>query len=300
MFSYVAYGLGIRSELPLPELVRSEEVADVIIRLGSVERLPSNLCGTGVGFRVTSEGVYHYLEDVGAFLVRSGREIIVDPVQGVEEGVLRLCILGFVLGVLLHQRGLLVLHASAITVNGGTVVFLGGSGWGKSTTAAALHACGHSIVADDVVALDASDNGIPLVLPALPRLKLCHEAAAYLGYDLDKLTIFDQQDERLECSIPHEFTHTPLPLRRIYVLAEGTNQEVEPLRPQEAFVELVRHSYPPVVRLLEATGAAASHFHQCACLASCVPICRLKRQLSLSALPGLLRLIEEDLALTIY
>ena len=67
----------------------------------------------------------------------------------------------------------------------------------------------------------------------------------------------------------------PLLLRRIYVLAEGQANEIEPLRPQEALVELVRHSY--VARLLEATGTASSHFLQCASLANRVPICRLKR-----------------------
>jgi len=34
--SYVAYGLGIHSVLPLPELVAKEVVVDVVVRLGKV------------------------------------------------------------------------------------------------------------------------------------------------------------------------------------------------------------------------------------------------------------------------
>jgi hypothetical protein len=37
VYSYVAYGLGIRSALPLPELVARETVTDVAVRLGKVE-----------------------------------------------------------------------------------------------------------------------------------------------------------------------------------------------------------------------------------------------------------------------
>src|SRR5262249_13261988 len=90
------------------------------------------------------------------------------------------------------------------------------------------------------------------------------------------------------------FLQVPLPLQRIYVLAFGEESEVEPLQPQEAFQELVRHSY--AVRQLWATGTAPSHLQQCARLASCVPIFRLKRQRSLDALADLARFVEEDVA----
>lgn len=295
MFSYFVYGLGIRSALPLPELECSETGIDVVVRLGKVGHLPSEVTPEGTRFRVSAEEVCFFYAEVGAFLVRR-EEIVVDPAKGVEERVLRLFILGPALAALLHQRGLLVLHASAVTVNGGTVAFLGGSGWGKSTLATALYARGHSVVADDVTAVQV-DGGSPTVLPGFPQLKLWPEAAAASGYIPEALPRLHPRLEKRAFCVTRRFSQSPLPLRRIYVLAEGTHQEVEPLRPQEALVELVRHSY--TARLLESTGTAASHFLQCARLANRVPICRLKRPRSLAALPDLARLVEEDIARTL-
>jgi len=49
MYSYIAYGLGIRSALPLPELTVGEAAQDVVLRLGKVDRLPSDLDDEGGG-----------------------------------------------------------------------------------------------------------------------------------------------------------------------------------------------------------------------------------------------------------
>ena len=296
MFSYTAYGLAIRSALPLPELVAGEAGAsvDVVVRLGSLGRRPPEIDNREGCFHATSEEAYLFWRGIGTFMVRGGHEIVVEPAPGVEERVLRLFVLGSALGVLLHQRGLLVLHASVVGVSGGAVAFLGGSGWGKSTTAAAMHMRGHGILTDDVAALDVDGMGNPIVLPAFPRLKLCVEAAASLGFDLETLTMFDPEDERREYRVTHGFLQAPLPLKRIYVLDEGMRQEIEPLRPQEAFVELVRHSY--AVGHLGAVGATREHFRQCARIADSVSISRLKRQRSVSVLPDVARLVKEHIA----
>ena len=138
---------------------------------------------------------------VGAFLVRGGKEIIVDAISGVEESLIRLPLLGMVLAAVLQQRGLLVLHASAVAFNGDAVAFLGGSGWGKSTLAATLYARGHPLVADDLVAVDVGGRENPIVLPGFPQLKLLPEAAAAsLGDDAELLprlaSGFDKRSHR--------------------------------------------------------------------------------------------------------
>jgi hypothetical protein len=184
------------------------------------------------------------------------------------------------------------LHASAVAVEDGAVAFLGDCGSGKSTTAGVLHAHGYAVVADDVTAIQI-DQVRPMVQPGYPQLKLWPSVAAALGYSPETLPRLHAQLEKRAFLATRGFQHRPLPLRRIYVLAEGLSQDIERLRPQEALVELVRHSYG--IHWLQTTNAS-SHFLHCARLTKNVTTCRLRRPQSLSALPDLARMVEEDLA----
>ncbi len=89
-----------------------------------------------------------------------------------------------------------------------------------------------------------------------------------------------------------DFRQDPLPLGRLYVLADGVAPEIELLTPREAFVKVVRHSYLDC--LLQATGTTASHFRQCGALVTRVPVRRLTRPRVLHELPALAHLIEND------
>jgi hypothetical protein len=83
---------------------------------------------------------------------------------------------GPVLGTLLRLRGILALHGSAIVGARGAVAFLGASGVGKSTLAAAFAARGCPVLADDVVAFQETRGWF--VLPAHGQLRVSAEAAA--------------------------------------------------------------------------------------------------------------------------
>src|SRR5882724_9280306 len=110
MYCYVGYGLGIRSALPLPELTVGDAAPEVELRLGTVARELLEFDAEGDGIWASADEACRYLANVGAVLVRRGREIIIDPDPGVDERVLRLSILGPAFSLLLHQRDLFVLH----------------------------------------------------------------------------------------------------------------------------------------------------------------------------------------------
>lgn len=295
MFTYTAYGLCIQSVLQLPELVAVEAAPDVVIRLGRVGHMPPVVAAEGCSLWATPKEARLFYQQIGSVIVRNGREMVVEPAAGVDERVLRLVILGPALAMLLHQRNLLVLHANTVSINGGAVVFLGRTGQGKSTIAAALYSRAHGIVSDDVTAIRVG-NTSPAAYPGFPRLKLWPETAASMGDDLEKLPRLRPWLEKRDRRTVRGFPKTSLPLKRIYVLMDGTRQEIAPLRPHEAIMALVRNSYPVVANLLKATGTTISHFQQCAELSGCVSIVSLKSQRSLSAVPDLARLVEEDLA----
>jgi hypothetical protein len=217
MPTYAAFGLNLSSELELPELpaATTDAVPDVRIRLGPVpERLPDAQAG-GVLYQTAPARFLLALEHT-RFLVQDGSDIRFDRLEQRPEQ-LRVFLLGSCLGALLHQRGLLPLHGSAIRTPRGAVVFLGHSGAGKSTLLGAMLQRGHALLADDVAAVRITGEGQPLVEPAIPRLRLWADSAERLGY---LPALLQQEQPELEKYIlpPPEFAPGAAPLHRIYVL----------------------------------------------------------------------------------
>jgi hypothetical protein len=292
VFSYTAYGLNIGSALALPELVLAEGTADLTVRFGKVQRAHPQTSASGC-IRATTEEVHLFWEEAGAFLVRGGREIVIDPAPGVDERILRLVVLGPALGALLYQRGWLTLHASSVDVWGEAIAFVGEKGEGKSTMAAAMCAKGHHLLADDITAVRITGTGEPCIYPGYPQLKLWPDAVASLGEDPDALPQLVPIMQKRERRVIREFAADPLSLRRIYVLGGGDVPEIRSLKPQEALVELIRHTYG---RDLFRAVETRSHFLRCTSVVNKVPVKSLRRPYSLSRLSDLARLVEKDLA----
>jgi hypothetical protein len=107
----------------------------------------------------------------------------VAPEPGAAARNVRLFLLGSAMGMLLHQRGLLPLHANAVEIDGKAVAFMGPSGIGKSTLAAWFHDRGHRVIADDVCVVRFDEEGHPWAEPGLPRLRLWRDALESSGRD---------------------------------------------------------------------------------------------------------------------
>ena len=292
MYSYFAFGLNIDSEIQLPELFPGVGEADVTIRLGNVDQ--SSAGEVNRGHHVTAEEIHFCYRDVGRFLVRGGREVLINPAPAAEPLLLRLFVLGTILAAVLHQRGLLVLHASAVMVDSGALVFLGHRGWGKSTLAATLQARDYRLVADDLVVVDFSDASKIQILPGFPQFKLWPDAVISLGIDPEALPRVHPLMSKRAYHIGPDFTVAPVPLKSIYVLDLDDSMEINSIEPREAFIELVRHTY--LIRYLEGTGASPLHFRQCSTIANAIPIFHLKRPSALSLLPNVAEMLEDNLA----
>ncbi len=261
--------------------------ADVQVRIGSGKQLSMEATPQENHYEIAGDSARLSWKDVGTFVIRDKSEVLVYPLPNVGVGVLQLLLLGPVLAVLLEQRGHLVLHASGVIFNDGAVAFLGASGWGKSTLAAALHARGHAIVADDVVALTVGDDDV-LVQPGYPQLRLLPQGASLVGSLESASNVVADKTGYL---VAKGFSTSPPLLRRIYVLAEGTCRQIEEINAQDALIELIRHTY--TARLLD-SRRMASHFAHCAVVANRVPIRRLRSDRESSGLPELAALVERD------
>jgi hypothetical protein len=248
-------------------------------------------------FELVDQDAHFCWEQLGKFRVSRGVEVVVDPCPGVEERLVRLPLLGAILAVLLHQRGCLVLHASAVAIDGEAIIFVGHKGWGKSTIAATLYARGHQLIADDIVALDFNDRTAPLVLPGIPQFKLSRDAVdSSLGDDYEALTELAEGYDKRGRAVTDRFASKPLPLKSIYSLASGSSLTLKALDPQAALLTLMAHSYSARFgkQLLHGAGAS-KHLQQCSSVVRQVPVHRLQRPNALPMLAQVAQLIEEHL-----
>lgn len=155
-------------------------------------------------------------------------------------------LLGPVFGLVLRLRGTPSLHASAVAIGGAAVALVGPAGAGKSTTAAALAARGHALVADDVLALHAAAGGVQ-AQPAYPHVRLWPDVVPVLfGPDARLPPITPNWDKR-GLRLEEAFHPHPLPLAAVYLLCARESGEnaprLEPMSAMDAVLALVPHAY---------------------------------------------------------
>lgn len=299
MFQYVAYGVTLRSTLELPELPPADETVDpdVEIRTGTLEPVPESVPGEETR-RITADPTSCRLtyDTIGTFLVEAGERVIFDPIRddvspgGVPPKVVRRLFQNEMMGILLHQRGALVLHASAVAVDGQAAVFLGPRGAGKSTTAAAFHTHDHTTLEDDVVGIDVGGDQ-PTVLPGVPQLRLKPEAIDAL--DVDGTTRPERDTGAVKRYKQLEPTVEPVPLSTCYLLADGDELALEPIDPQTRVVELISRTYTG--GMLRETDATAVNLEHCAQVADAATFQRLQRPKTHESLSAVVDCVARDL-----
>lgn len=298
MHNYRAFGLDISSEILIPELRKGEGTeGDVTIRYGTVEKPQFDRDDQHSVARWKPDGHVYYIRDIGGVRVENGDTIIARPLSGAEERGFRFLVSGIALGLLLHQRGFVTLHASAVALRDQAVGFVGPKGMGKSTTAAAFHARNHSVVTDDLLVLDTV-NGQVRARPGYPHLKLYPESIkGSLNEDPDHIPKIDPTGTKRSYEAKSRVFDRSLPLRCLYVLDYGDARETElprsrELKGGEACIEIVRQSY--VARLLPNEAVSADYLKRCAEIVKDISVRRLYRRNSLAQLPELVSYIEQE------
>ena len=301
MFLYQAYCLNIQSEFFLPELIKSSNLPNIYIqkdkvKLPQLEGTSINRQGREVYFGGNSQKAYLRWEGVATLLAKNGDSLIVDPdSDDIDPQLLSLYILSEALGLILYQRGLFLLHASAIQIGEQVVIFVGRPGIGKSTTAAAFAQLGYTVLTDDMVAIDLNSGDKPMVYPGFPQIKIWHSAVEGLKYDISTLpTLYPGSPKRV-IRKPENFPTKSFPLAHIFFLEEGSDFKVIPMDGNDAFINLARF-FPLPSQLL--TGKTLEgHFQQCLQLISQVDLWKIEKQRNFKILKNLITWVEQKLTL---
>jgi hypothetical protein len=228
-YYFKAFGLNIQSPIPVRGLlptVATEEI-DINIIFEKIEVFPTlhetkvqrkGLNATFGMFDNNTNDAYMVWEKEISFRLIYGKTMIVDT-NLTDLDFQSLFIVSEPLGILLFQRGDILLHASAVRLpNHNGIVFMGEPGMGKSTTTAAFVKAGCNIISDDLVAIRLIDNK-PYLIPSFPQIKLWKKSVEGLGFENnEKLTRIIEGTNKFAYYDENGFDDSPALLTKIYTL----------------------------------------------------------------------------------
>ena len=223
------------------------------------------------------------LPGVGAYRVAAdGRAVTCFPEPGVEDWRWQRAIVNQVLPLAATVRGLEILHAGAVELDGRVVALVGHPGAGKSSTTLNLILRGATFFTDDALAVERSGDGI-----------LAHPGAAVSNFPHSERELMKAgEPERLgdvlggagdfKSLLALERADSPRPLGCLYFLrrgAEGTRTGFAPLAGAGATL-LLGSTYVLSVRSRE---RLANQLDLCAAIARETPIFDVRIPATVSA-----------------
>lgn len=273
---FSAFGLTIETSLDFSSsLEYSIKEPDVIIsesdHIDMKNFIETNLYRGGIRakIKVVSDCIYLHWENIGVFEISKGKNVSFARLGSTDDS-LKLFILSEVLGIVLLQRGHYLLHSSGVkNKSGQAILFLGESGSGKSTTAAALIKTGFTILTDDLAVIKITDN-IPYIVPAFNQYKVWSTTIA--GLELNSEDIKPSLEGKEKYFIKQkdgDFLPSQVSIKEIWCIKENLKTERK-LTQAEASIELLKHFALPGVLLK--SNYLLNHFKHTEVLVKTVPI----------------------------
>ena len=229
--TYRLHGVRVDSEIALADLAASgrHESPDISIRLGPAQgrnRIAafhqwrvkgSRTVWLSIGRSV--DGYQLRFPGLADFRVSAtGDCITCHPASRLPRSTLAHLLLDQVLPLAMTRRGLLVLHASAVHIpRCGTIAFVGPTGCGKSTLAAAMGLAGCDVVTDDCLVVHSGTRCV--AMPGYPGLRLWQDAARGLGVrDHAGARVAHYSIKRRLVSQAVSFRSKPSPIAALFVI----------------------------------------------------------------------------------
>lgn len=303
---YRAFGLVWAMPFACPELgavaqTENPPTPDVTVRFGAMPAAES----------LRAPDICFELPQFPKLWIHAGRELVIERGVDIPPDLLRLVVLGTGTALILHQRGLVPLHASGIvTPQGHAVLFMGHSGAGKSTLLGGFLRRGYAMLCEDVAAVrvhstqqaqqaQAETPQTAWVEPGVQITKLRADSAAHLDIATADLARVPLQRNKFVAPVAATLrTHTAAPLHTIYVLRTHAHPHVE-LQPRgdvARFNHVLDHTWQKL--LVRRMGLARAHFQAAVTLANQARVVCIQRPETGFPLATMVEHIEADLAQT--
>lgn len=292
---YHVFGLLVESELPLNELITGDLLPNVVVKFGKISEDLEKPYISGICYKTDYQKFILKVNGVAQYLVENGDTITIDRSEGGSDEEIRLFLLGSAFGALIHQRGILPLHGSAVVVDGKALLFCGISGAGKSTLAAGFVSHGYKLLADDVCVITLDAEGKPIAHPGYPQMKLWTDSLESLGHTVAKLRKKKGNFKKVSLPVKGEFFNTPLPVKGIYIITSSKNGNVEVamLSDAEKQAAINESTYRP--NFLRGCRTDSAHVKHAASLFNHCFVKRLQRPAKGFYIDELIKIVENDI-----
>lgn len=260
MHRYFLYGLHIISQIELPGLIPGFST-QIDIKIAKKHISPKN---GGFIQRIKMEE-----EIIAICQIINGRNVNLQVNKTTTDEQLRPYLLGTIMGILLHQRGLFPLHGNAIDTPEGCLIFVAESGIGKSTLAATFFKKGFSILNDDISPIDYT-HVKPCTLPGYPYLRLLKDALTKLNYSTKELRRIELQPPKYIFPTNQQYGNKPRPIKAILELKLGNTFSITPIHHfSEKYTLIHHHTYR--LQYINLLNLGEQHFEHCRLGADHIP-----------------------------
>lgn len=167
-------------------------------------------------------------DDTGTFdLHDNATSIVWYPKDGCQHDVARADLVGRVLPLAQHERGLLAIHASAVCLAGRAVAFMAPKNYGKSTLAMTLVARHRAQLLTDDTLIVAPETAV--AVPGVHSVRLWGETAVrFTDFGTSRPVL---SDKRIFEDLPiHSLARGEAPLDALYTLVPTTGHEAVTVR----------------------------------------------------------------------
>jgi len=236
---YIISGIAVDSNIELPELTRSKGKEsnlrftfspENIINKNDLDWFSDLTLPNGRTWLSVARSTIGYVlsfPDIAYFVIDNINDhILCYPASNIPINAVRYLFINQVIPLYLSNKGKIVLHSSAVSINGKAVVFTGLSATGKSTLASVFCREGHKLITDDYLLINKYDNQFYAV-PSYAGIKLS---------DISKSCIFNSgiipthentlfvEKHWLDISKNNMYlTYENVRISRIYLLQDSNN-----------------------------------------------------------------------------
>ena len=186
-----------------------------------------------------------FYKDLAYFEIsKNGKEIRVKELFNKGSRALFISkFLNHVIPFSLYQNKKLMIHASGVSKNGRGVLFIGGSGSGKSSLSASLK--NFEIIAEDSVIANFENKNC-FVSTGFPLVKLTSEVAKILNYKkAERIPLWGDRLSRSYYPIQN-FSTEKVIIDKCYILGWGNKFDIKKIEPKEFLANFLFSTYSAI------------------------------------------------------